>query len=428
MQSLRSKFISLLRRGERIFKLDMTYIVKGSFWTTLAFTIGTVASIATGIAFGNLLPKESYGIYNYLLSLGATLSFLTLSGTSTAVIRAVARGYENVVPAALRLQLKYNLIAMSMVLCGAAYYAYKANMLFAAALAMLAFAYPISQAFHIHYQVLTGRKRFDLLTKISCIVTPISMFSTLAALLLTHNVLILIATFAFVSIVSNIAVYKFVTRDIDKSTPDPEQIKEMRRTSFHLTGAGLIGTAAQYIDKIVLFHVSGAAPLAIYAFALAGPDRLQSLVKNWLSIALPNLAQRTLPEIRQVVYKRIGYSMLIGAALFLAYFIAAPFLFKLLLPRYLDAILYSRVQALSLIIIPASIYMGSVFSQQNMLRATYAQSTGSQVIYILLVLLFGAKWHIWGLIAASLLSTTMNAVYSIIVWEIESRRLIKKNA
>lgn len=407
--------------------LDLHYIVRNGFWTTLSFVIGTVASILTGIAFGNLLPKETYGVYTYLLSFGASLSFLTLSGTSIAVTRAVARGYENIVPVALRLQLKYNLIATAMVLSGAVYYGHKGNLVFAVSLAILAIAYPVSQAFHIHYQILTGRKRFDLLTKIGCIVTPLSLIATLGTLFLTHNILILIAVYAFISITSNIAVYLFVTRNIDKSSPDPEQVREMRRTSLHLTGAGLIGILAQYIDKIVLFHVAGPAQLAIYAFAIAGPNSLKSLLKNWIGTAIPNLAQRSLLEIRQVFYRRLAQSIFIGAVVALAYIIFSPILFQILLPQYLISVDFSRVQALSLIILPVIIYISSVFAGQNMLRATYAQSTGGQVFYILLVLLLGWRWQIWGLIAASLLSTIINAMYGIVVWEIETRRIIRKN-
>src|SRR3989344_6416029 len=134
MQSLKTMARRLLRSSERIFKLDMVYLAKGSIWTTSAFIVSTLASVVTMVAYGNLLTRETFGTYNYLLSLGASLSFLTLSGTGVAVMRAVARGYSNVVPAALRLQLKYNLFAVAAVLTASVYYSYKGNIVFALAL------------------------------------------------------------------------------------------------------------------------------------------------------------------------------------------------------------------------------------------------------------------------------------------------------
>src|SRR3989344_3702639 len=170
MHSLKNKVFQALRGSERLFKLDMVYLAKGGFWTTLRFGLGTLTSVVSMIAFGNLLPRETYGIYNYLLALGASLSFLTFSGVGIGVMRAVARGYENVIPIALRLQLKYNLIATTTVLAVAIYYGYKGNMVFASSLALLALAYPIAEAFHIYKQILTGRKRFDTLTKVTSII------------------------------------------------------------------------------------------------------------------------------------------------------------------------------------------------------------------------------------------------------------------
>lgn len=427
MKSLKSKAFNALRSSESFFKLDMVYLAKGGFWTTLRFLIGLLASIVTMVAFGNLLPRETYGTYNYLLSLGASLSFFTLSGIGIAVTRAVARGHENIVPSALKLQIKYNLIAVLTVLSTSVYYAYKGNMLFSLSLAFLALAYPVSEAFHLYVHILTGKKRFDTITKITSITTVISAITTVTTLLLTHNILIMVAVYTTISLVPNIIAYHITTKNLDKTPPEQGQINEMRRTAFHITGAGIIGVIASYIDKIILFQVAGPSTLAVYGFALAGPERLKSLIKNWTAIALPRLAQSTLGEIRLVVYKRIGFSLIIGFALAFLYIIFAPLLFKIFLPYYLDSIRYSQILAINLIVVPATIFIGSVFASQNMLRATYLLSVGSQVLRIILFITLGWIWQIWGLIAASILSSFANGIYSIIIWEIEMRRLVKKH-
>src|SRR3989344_1851820 len=119
MANLRNLAYRLLRRSETYTETDMVYVARGGFWTTLRFAIGMLTSVATIIAFGNLLPRENYGIYNYLLSLGASLSFLTLSGIGPAVVRSIARGFESVARYALRLQIKFNLIAVLVVLAAA---------------------------------------------------------------------------------------------------------------------------------------------------------------------------------------------------------------------------------------------------------------------------------------------------------------------
>ena len=409
----------------RFFKLDAPYLMSGGAWTSLSFLVSALASLTTMVAFGNLLPRDTFGTYNYLLSLGASLSFLTLSGASPAVMRAVARGYESVIPAALRMQLKYNAGAMAIILMASLYYGYMGNSLFAISLAILVLAYPVAESFHIYKSVLTGRKRFDTLTKATSAVSLIGAVITVVTLILTDNILILIAIYTAMSLIPNIIIYRRVAGNVEESGPDNEQVKEMRRTSFHFTGAGIIGIIASYIDKIILFQVAGPVALAVYGFALAGPERFKSLIKNWGSIALPRLAQKSLGQVRQVIYKHIAFSLLVGISLTIIYWLIAPILFKLFLPLYLDSILYSQVMAISLITVPISVYIGSVFASQNMLRATYTLNFGNHIARIALFVVCGYLWQIWGLVAASIISSLINAIYGLAIWEVEARRLLK---
>ncbi|HEY4528230.1 MAG TPA: oligosaccharide flippase family protein [Candidatus Paceibacterota bacterium] len=408
----------------RLLNFDISYLAKGSLWTSFSFLVGTLGSLVTMVAFGNLLPRDTYGIYNYLLSLGASLSFLTLSGAGPAVIRATARGFDNLASYALRLQLKYNFLSALLILATAAYYGFKGNTLFAYSLLLLSIAYPIADAFHIYKEILTGKRRFDTLSHITNFITIIGAIATILTLYLTSNVLILIALYTAMSFVPNVIAYKLTAKDI-RGKPSEEEVRELRRTSFHFTGAGIIGVIASYIDRIILFQVAGPATLAVYAFALAGPDRLKSLIKNTGSVALPPLAGKSIIQIHSVVYKRLIVLLLAGFALFVCYWIITPVIFKIFLPRYLDAVIYSRILSLAIIVVPISVYFGSIFSAQNMIRAMYAFNLASHIIRITLFIILGFMWQIWGLIIASILANAVNAVLGIIIWEWEYRRLIK---
>ncbi len=427
MPSLDNSVKKLLEKSGGLFRLDMIYLIKGSFWTTLSFIAGTLASIVTMIAFGNLLPREAYGIYNYLLSLGASLTFLTFTGLGQAVMRSVARGYESVVPAALKIYLKCNLAAVACILIAALYYGIKGNMLFSVSLLMLAAAYPIAEAYHLYKQVLTGRRQFELLTKISSITSLVGALATLTTLYFTDRVLILIAVYTATSLIPNIIAYNFVEKKLTKGLPEEGEMNELKRTAFHFTAAGVVGVIASHIDKIVLFQAAGPVALAVYGFASAGPDKLSSLIKNWLSIALPKLTRRSLEQIEEILYLRIAFLLLTGTMLALIYFFIAPVFFKLFLPKYLDAVIYSQVLTWSLVATPVTVYLGSIFSSQNMLRATYALSLGNHFLRITLFVILGWYWQIWGLVFASIIYSLLHAIYGIIIWEIESKRLIKKN-
>lgn len=425
MPQTKDRSRSFLRFLSRLLHLDMFYITQGGTWTTLRFLVGIGASVATTIAFGNLLPREVYGNYSYLLSLAGSLSFLTLSGVSTGVIRAVAKGNEEVVPYAVNLQLRYNLLAVLTIAGASLYYGFMGNEIFTISLLMLAVSVPLSAAYFTYESALIGLQKFDLLTKVTALSTFVSAGLTIITISLTQNIFAIVAVYALGSLIPNLFIYYYVAKKLKKGHPDTETIRELRDTSFHLTGAGLVSTLAMYVDKIILFQVAGPAALAVYGFSIAGPEKLKGLIKNWASIALPKLTDKTHSEMRKIFYKRFGYLFLLGMTLCGIYILLAPTLFRLVLPKYLDAVPYSQAYALSLIILPPLIYIGTVFYALNMLRAVYINSVGSQVMRIALFAILGWQYKTWGLVIAAVLTYTLSCIYGLIIWEIESRRLVK---
>lgn len=427
MKSLRNTAYKALRKSESFFKTDMVYLSKGSLWTTLRFTIGLFISVGTIIAFGNLIPKETYGTYSYILSLAGSLSFLTLSGMSTGIIRAVTGGKEYILPVAIKMQMRFNSLATISIFIMSFYYGIRGNTAFAVSLALLSIAVPLSAVYHSFESVLIGKKKFDTLTIITSAISLAAALGTIITLVLTDNVVTIIFVYCLLSLVPNYLAYRFVSHDLTKDKPETQDIDELKRTAVHLTGAGVISTVAQYFDKIILFQVAGPAALAVYGFAIAGPEKLKGLIKNWVIIALPKLASRTINDINSVFYRRLGLAMLTGVVLSILFIVLSPILFKLLLPQYLDSIIYSQVYSLGLIFIPISVFIGNIFHGQNMLRAVYISSIGSQLLRIILFLVLGWKWQIWGLVIASIVSYFASALYNILIWSYESSRLLRKN-
>lgn len=423
MSILRNSLRQLAHTGNAWLKVDTAYILRGGFWSTVSFVVGTAASLATMVTFGNLISKDAYGTYNYLISLASSLGFLTLSGVTYGIVHAITKGDENVIPYAIRLQLRYGLLSTLIIGSVGVYYGAKGNMVFAAALILLAFIIPISNAYHSFEPILNGQKRFATLSIITSLTAIISAGATVITLYLTNSVLILICVYSTLSVLPNAFAYWYASRKLDKSSPSQEAIGRLRNTTFHITGAGMIGTIAQYIDKIILFQFAGPVALAVYGFAVAGPDRAKGFIKNWISIVLPRLSIRTIDEISAVLYLRILILTALGAAIAFICILAAPLLFHIFLPKYLEAIRYAQVYSLGLIFVPATIYIGNIFAGQNMLRSIYIHNLTSHLTKIILFPIFVSLWQIWGLIYASVLTYFLIAFYSIVILKIESKKL-----
>ena len=60
------RFINWL---QRIARTDIRYLTKGLFWFGVQHGTSIVGALATSVVFANVLPKEIYGTYRYILSI-----------------------------------------------------------------------------------------------------------------------------------------------------------------------------------------------------------------------------------------------------------------------------------------------------------------------------------------------------------------------
>ncbi len=138
--------------------------------------------------------------------------------------------------------------------------------------------------------------------------------------------------------------------------------------------------------------------------------------KNW-SIMENILA--SIDDIRPVFYKRVLQGIAAGTFVSAGYIIAAPIVFKLFLPKYLDSIRYSQVISLEFIFTTAASYVGSVFRSQKMIRTIYLSSVGANVIRIGFIVGLGAWLGIWGVIIATLGVHAVGTLFNFFLWHHE---------
>lgn len=166
---------------------------------------------------------------------------------------------------------------------------------------------------------------------------------------------------------------------------------------------GFIGKLPEHIDKILIFHYLGAAQLAVYAFALTPISHLKLLNDIPVRLMLPNLATHEMPTLQSTLPKKVFLISLSMLAIVLIYIVLAPFLFQLLFPKYMGAVVYSQVIAFSLVLIPGSLFAEALVSQMKK-RELYITQVSVPAVRIVLYLALLPFFGIWGAIAAIFLS------------------------
>ncbi|MEK7108922.1 MAG: oligosaccharide flippase family protein [Patescibacteria group bacterium] len=405
--------VRLLRWSERYTNLDMVYFASGSFWQTFGQAGSSFLALGLLLVFANFLPKETYGTYRYLISLAAILNVFTLTGMSQAVAQAVANGRDGVLRTAVRYQIKWNLLLMVASWALGAYYLWHENFAYGGALLVLSLCLPLTNAFNTYGPYLAAKRDFKLNNLFSILSTLIYVLGMFAAIFISGQVIWLVVAYALTTLAAN-ALFYFLTLRMFK--PPQEPAEDVLKYGRHLTYIGLMKPIVSQLDSIILNHFWGAAPLAVYSIAVAIPNRAVPFIKDWVDLGFPKVAVKTPEDIDRTFYQRIAQGLFIGAVFAALYALAAPLLFKYLLPQYLDAVLYTQILAVTFIFAMPNRYVSTLLASQKMSKRIFTNSITISGVQLLLYAVLGIWGGILGLIVAQVLNGFIGLMINIASW------------
>ncbi|MBU0580170.1 MAG: oligosaccharide flippase family protein [Candidatus Margulisbacteria bacterium] len=393
---MKNKIYQLLRWSEKYTKTDMIYLSKGSFWLCLGQILSSFSIFLLAIAFANLLPKETYGTYQYILSMAGILGLFSLTGMNTAVIRAVAKGFEGTLKKSFWVQMKWGLIMFFVCLAVGVYYFIQGNQTLAISFLIVGSFSPLLNSANTYFAFLNGKKDFKNLMLYSTISTILSSFALLLMVLITKKPIPLILTY----FISNTAVnVYFYLRTIKVFKPNENQSPDAISYGKHLSLMNVINTIAYYLDGPLVFHFLGAANLAIYSLAIAPAEQIKALFKNINSLAMPKFSEKSKEEIKKTITNKVIIFGAVIAAGTLFYIFLAPFFYKIFFPKYMISVFYSQIYAISLVAV--TLYLPfSALQAQMATKELYFFNFWSSVIQIVLLIIFIMFWGILGAVVA----------------------------
>jgi len=400
----------LLRRSEKYTKTDMVYLAKGGFWLSLGQIISSVSTFLLAIAFANLLPKEVYGTYKYVLSLLGLLAISTLSGMGTAVTRAVAQGNDGSFLPALKLKIRWGLLGGLASLGLAGYYYLQGNIQLTFAFLITAIFIPFMDSFSLYGSLLAGKKRFDVSSKYGIFIKIIASLLIFITLCFTKNLLAILFIYLASYTLLRLIVLKLSLKYIENKKEDPESISYGK----HLSLMNIISLIANQIDKILIFHFLGAGQLAVYSIAIALPEQIKGVLKNISNLALPKFSEKKSEEIKKTLYQKMRLFYIILLFIVIVYWLLAPTLFKLLFPQYLESVFYSQIFTFALLNIPVVFLCTPFLQSQALKNKLYKIKSIGSIVQISLILILTYFYGLLGLIIARILFRYLLAVFYLI--------------
>ncbi|MEN9621738.1 MAG: hypothetical protein RLZZ67_172 [Candidatus Parcubacteria bacterium] len=376
----------------------MTYIASGAFWGNFNYFVYSALGLLASILFARLLTKETYGMYQYILSIAGLVGAVTLTGMNSAVTRAVARGHEGEFKKATQYQILFGIIPGIIALIISGWYLINGNNSLALSFVWVALFLPLGNAFNTWAAYTGGKKLFRVGTYYGLLNSLISYTGVIALVYFSRDfVWIAFANFFF-GFLGNIIMYKLILKNIPPNeTTDPETIPYGK----HLSLMSIPAMIAAQVDALLVFHFIGPAGLAIYSFATLIPEKLSGALKFISNIALPKFSEMTEDEMRESVFKKISWVFLIVLLAGGIYAYIAPYFFKIFFPAYTDSIIYTQIYSLSLFSIVATLLQTALTSQKKT-KELYVFNFSMPFVKILLLIGFMYYFKVWGVIWAQI--------------------------
>lgn len=392
MDKLGTKIEQLLRKTEPIFKTDMVYLAHGGFWLTLGQLTSSLIIFILAVAYANFLPKEIYGTYKYVLSFAGILTAFTLAGMNTAVVRAVAQGFEGTLRSAFWMKLRWSILMATLAFVSAGYYLLKGNETLGFSLIIVGVALPVIQSVSLYGSYLNGKKEFRAQSFYGIVSSVVVAVLMLLAIFLTGDVLPLVLAY----FVGTAAITFFLyTRTLKKFPPNEKADPSAIEYGKHLSVMTFFGTIAGSLDSFLLWHFLGPIALAVYSFAIAIPNLIKDILGNLTTLALPKLSQRSMKEIRERLPHRMTIIFIIAGLATIGYIIIAPFIYDFFFSQYTEAIWYSQILMLTALFLPTSIIHSALTAHAHK-KKLYILSLGSPLSRIGLLVILLPQYGILG--------------------------------
>ncbi|MBP9771677.1 MAG: oligosaccharide flippase family protein [Candidatus Pacebacteria bacterium] len=410
MQPFKEKVLGILRWTEQHTKTDMVYLTKGGFWLFAGYLAQAVSGLVLVIAFTNLVSKETYGTYQFVMSGAAILTAFTLSGMWNALSRSVAKGSDGVLPYAFKKQFTWNIGIVIAGIVTAVYYFIKNDISLAIAFLIAGAFEALISGFSLYKPFLIGKERFKESTMLGLWRKPLPVIAMLISLFFTNDPVVLVFIYFVTNAISTGLLYLLVRRRYPAPlTEDTELVSY----SKHLSIAGLANRITANVDTIVVFHFLGATAAATYGLALFPISHFDSIFGLTGSLVLPKFARQNLSALRESLPRKALLFLLFIIATVVLYIALAPYVFGALFPAYPEAVALTQLMVLAILMKPRALFE-HVFVAQGMKGSLHITRTSTAILKVVLLLtlvpLYGLSGAVGALIATHLYAAIITAI------------------
>lgn len=371
---LKDRIYKTLRWSEKYTKTDMVYVAHGGSWLFVNQIIASATGFLITLILANLLPKETYGQYRFILTITPLLAIFTLPGVANAFTRAIARHDILDINRINKVRIKWGSVGLVTGILFSLYYFYNNNNTLGQLILLTSLLIPVYEIFLAYSYYLKGKENFRLSSIYESISKIVQMITILTTVFITQNILIIVLAYFLGKLITNYFFFKKVSLS-EKFETNPEIYNIQAKINTDdvisygkkLSLIGIIGTIAVNADKILVWHLLGDTELATYHVAITIPMTIILICNVVPRVAFPKLSRKSWnDEFKKLIARRLLFIFIFLSLIASLYVILIPHILPILFKSYESSVITAVIFA---VLIPFS-SINAIFAQ--IFRATKA--------------------------------------------------------
>jgi|SRR3989344_6668852 len=381
--------------------IDMHYLLSGGGSIFLGQVVSALFALALATAMANLIPKETYGSYKYILSIVSILTIATLTGMPTSLTQAIARGELGAYRKSLSAKLSWGVLGSLGAIGVGGYYIFMGNTDIGYSLLIVALFLPLSEAYSLWSAVFAGKKQFIPSAIYNALVQAGATLILIITIFCSKNVIVIIFFYYASYTVFRYLAHRSVLKRfpaLSQNTDTGDAVAYGKRLSL----VGAFSQSATQLDSLLVWHLMGPIALATYGFAVATTAPMKALLKATTTLAMPKYAEKSTRQLRNAVHTKIWKAYVIFIPITIAYIALLPIPFHFLFPQYLDSLIYAQALGLTFLFFPTKLQSTAILTRKNrtpVYLTNLANSISLTIFDVIGIYFLG----IWGAVGATLL-------------------------
>lgn len=404
----------LLTKLERRTKTDIRYLIKGSSALMMGQVGVSFIGLMLSIAFANLLSKEAYGTYQYVITTAEFLTTLSLLGIGRSLVTSVAKGYDGTLDVAFKKGLLWGTGAIALGAGVGGYYLFQGNPILGFGIGAGTALMLLTNVAKVYITFLNGKHHFGLTSSFTVAGLLVPGIAILGTLAMTKNLLTLLLVYFISNALMSLLLYIWSRRYKTNDAVDPNLIPQ----AIHLSAQTIISRIGASLDRILLFQFAGPAVLAEFWIAQNIQRNFSHLFKSANSVALPKLSTRPFETLQRSLPRKILLLYALIIPFTIAYTIAIPWIVGIFFPTYGSVILLTQVLGLLFLFLPMQVVADALVGHGKN-KALYRISSISSVVKLGSTILFVPLFGVWGVVMSTFLDQILYTV--LVAWHFFER-------